>query len=70
MAIMNEHDEEMLPEYDLSKLGKSQRGKYHARFKRGGVYVPIEDDLAQEFPDAQAVNEALREYRLLKRKSA
>jgi hypothetical protein len=47
----------MRPEYDMSG---GVRGKYAGRFKRDVVMVPIAPDVAAAFPDADAVNEALR----------
>lgn len=66
----SDEDKDMLPEYDLSKLGKGVRGKYAKRFAEGVTYVAIENDLAEDFSDAKAVNDALREYRRIKQKSA
>jgi len=36
------------------------RGKYAERFREGTNLVLLEPDVAKAFPDAQAVNEALR----------
>jgi hypothetical protein len=36
------------------------RGKYAGRFKGDVVMVPIAPDVAAVFPDADAVNDALR----------
>jgi hypothetical protein len=36
------------------------RGKYARRFKRDVVMVTLAPDVAAAFPDADAVNEALR----------
>ena len=47
----------MRPEYDMSG---GVRGKYAGCFKRDVVMVPIAPDVAAAFPDADAVNEALR----------
>jgi hypothetical protein len=47
----------MRHEYDMSG---GVRGKYAGRFKRDVVMVPIAPDVAAAFPDANAVNEALR----------
>ena len=43
--------------YDMSG---GVRGKYANRFKGDVVMVPIVPDVATAFPDADAVNEALR----------
>jgi hypothetical protein len=47
----------MRPEYDMSG---GVRGKYAGRFKGDVVMVPIAPDVAAAFPDADAVNDALR----------
>jgi hypothetical protein len=47
----------MRPEYDMTG---GVRGKYASRFKGDVVMVPIAPDVASAFPDADAVNEALR----------
>ena len=50
-------DVDMLPEYDFSK---AVRGKYYARFNRSSNVVVLDDDIAKLFPNAEAVNGALR----------
>lgn len=47
----------MLPEYDFSR---GVRGKYAARYARGTNLVLLDPDVARLFPDAEAVNRALR----------
>jgi hypothetical protein len=47
----------MRPEYDMRG---GVRGKYARRFKRDVVMVTLAPDVAAAFPDADAVNEALR----------
>ena len=51
-------DKAIEKEYDFSK---GVRGKYAARFTEGAKLVLLEPDVAQAFPDAHAVNKALRE---------
>jgi hypothetical protein len=53
-------DDEMRPEYDLSKLKGRVRGKYVERYREGTNLVLLESDVQAAFPDAEAVNEALR----------
>jgi hypothetical protein len=53
--------DEMRPEYDFSK---GVRGKYAQRFREGTNVVVLDPDVAAEFKDSAAVNDALR--RLLK----
>jgi hypothetical protein len=52
--------DDLRPEYDLTRLGRGIRGKYHARATSGSNLVLIEPDLAAFFPDAKSVNRALR----------
>ena len=47
------------PEYDLSSLGPGVRGKYAGRLK-GTTLVALRPEIAEAFPTAKAVNEALR----------
>ena len=55
-----EQEDEMRPEYDFSQLKGRVRGKYVERYREGTNLVLLEPDVAEGFPDAQAVNEALR----------
>ena len=55
-----EQDDEMRPEYDLSQLKGRVRGKYVERYRAGTNLVLLDPDVAAAFPDAKAVNEALR----------
>jgi hypothetical protein len=48
------------PEYDLSRLQGGVRGKYYRRASAGMNLVLIEPDLAEVFPNSEAVNRALR----------
>jgi hypothetical protein len=54
------HSEDLRTEYDLSQLKCGVRGKYHQRASAGMNLVLIDPDLAELFPDAPAVNRALR----------
>ena len=54
------HEDEMRPEYDLSKLKGRVRGKYAERFREGTNLILLEADVQEAFPDSEAVNEALR----------
>jgi len=55
-----ELDDDLRPEYDLSKLEGGVRGKYANRFKQGTNVVVLSPDVAPYFPDENAVNAALR----------
>jgi len=50
--------DEMLEEYDFSG---GVRGKYADRFSDDCKLIVLDPDVAEAFPDAHAVNEALRE---------
>jgi hypothetical protein len=47
-------------EYDLSELRGGVRGKYYRRFSEGTNVVLLDPDVADAFPNAKAVNDALR----------
>ena len=47
----------MLDEYDFSK---GVRGKYAGRYSEGTNVVVIDPDIAEYFPDHDAVNDSLR----------
>ena len=58
--VESEMEDELRPEYDLSQLKGRVRGKYVERYGAGTNLVLLEPDVAAAFPDAKAVNEALR----------
>jgi hypothetical protein len=53
-------DDDLRPEYDLSKLKGGVRGKYARRFKEGTNVMLLSPDVAPYFPNPEAVNAALR----------
>jgi len=53
-------NDDLRPEYDLSKLTGAVRGKYYERATAGTTLVLLEPDVAEAFPDGRSVNEALR----------
>jgi hypothetical protein len=55
-----EMDDELLPEYDLTKLKNEVRGKYAERYGQGTNVVLLEPDVAEVFHNSEEVNEALR----------
>ena len=55
--VETEMEDELRPEYDLSTLRVRKLGPGRRRF---GDVVRLEPDVAAAFPDADAVNEALR----------
>jgi hypothetical protein len=52
--------DDLRPEYDLRSLQGAVRGKYFARASAGATVVVLEPNVAEAFPTAAAVNEALR----------
>ncbi len=53
-------DDDLRPEYDLSKLKGGVQGKYVRRMREGSNVVLLAPDVAPYFPNEQAVNSALR----------
>jgi len=56
----NEMDDELRPEYDLSKLKGGIKGKYTSKYKEGTNFILLAPDVAEIFKDNESVNEALR----------
>ena len=56
----NEMEDDLRPEYDLSKLKNGVRGKYALKYKEGTNLILLEPDVAEVFKDNESVNEALR----------
>ena len=54
------HGDDLRPEYNLAQLKGGVRGKYYKRAAAGTNLILIEPDLMSLFPDAKAVNRALR----------
>jgi hypothetical protein len=52
--------DELRSEYDLSKLKGPVRGKYLKSYREKTSLVLLPPDVALYFPDAEAVNSALR----------
>lgn len=59
-AATPKNSDELLPEYDLSRLRGGVRGKYYRRAVAGTNLVLIDPELAKLFPDSDSVNRALR----------
>ena len=57
---MNDLDDDLKSEYDETTLKGGVRGKYFKQYQQGTNLVLLEPDVARAFPDAQAVNQALR----------
>ena len=57
---MNKSNDDLKQEYDLKSLGKGERGKYFEDYQKGTNVVVIDPELSKAFPNAKAVNDALR----------
>lgn len=55
-----EMEDDLRPEYDLSKLKGGVRGKYAKRFQQGTNLILLSPDVARYFPDERSVNAVLR----------
>ena len=53
-------DDDLRDEYDPSLIRSGIRGKYAKQYHEGTNLVLLAPDVAVAFPDAKAVNEALR----------
>ena len=52
--------DELRGEYDMRSLKHAVRGKYQRRAAAGSNVVLLDADVAEVFPTAEAVNDALR----------
>jgi len=52
--------DELRPEYQREDFGVMVRGKYAAAMREASNVVVLDADVAEAFPNGQAVNEALR----------
>ncbi|MDN5849725.1 MAG: hypothetical protein L0H63_08820 [Nitrococcus sp.] len=59
--MSNSKDDDLRREYDLTKLGPGVRRKYYKGYQDSTNVVVIDPDLHEEFPNAKAVNDAVRE---------
>ena len=53
-------DDDLRPEYDLTKLKGGVRGKYLQRFRAGTNLALLAPDIRAAFPTDESVNQALR----------
>ncbi len=58
--VASEEEDDLRPEYDFSQMKGGVRGKYVERYREGTNLVLLDPDIASAFPDAKAVNDALR----------
>ena len=60
MKKVDDKDDDLRPEYRRGDFGEMVSGKYVERMKESTNVVVIDPDIAEIFPNAQAVNQALR----------
>ncbi len=60
MKKVKPEQDELRAEYRREDLGEMVRGKYAQRCREASNVVVISPDVQKAFPNAQAVNEALR----------
>ena len=53
-------NDDLRPEYRREDFGPMVRGKYAARAKESSNIVVLDPEIAEAFPNAKAVNDALR----------
>lgn len=58
--VENEITDELRAEYNFAQMEGGVRGKYVERYQTGTNLVLLDADVAQAFPNAQAVNDTLR----------
>ncbi|MBD2203936.1 hypothetical protein H6G33_14665 [Calothrix sp. FACHB-1219] len=58
--VENEMEDELSPEYDFTQMTGGIKGKYVERYRTATNLVLLDPDVAQAFPNDEAVNEALR----------
>lgn len=62
--------DDLRPDYRREDFGPMVRGKYAARLKESSNIVVLDPEVAEAFPNAKAVNDALRGLLDLARTSA
>lgn len=67
---IDDDDDGMLPEYDLSKMPAMPRGWMYERVQQLKKMRELDPELLEKFPDSPSVNRALREYLRLTGKPA
>ncbi len=69
MKKANPVSDDLRPEYRREDFGEMERGKYAARPKESSNVIVLAPDVAEAFPNAEAVNQALRKLIELARSS-
>jgi len=58
--VNEDFSDELRPEYDFASMKGGVRGKYAKHFREGTTLVLLDPEVARAFPNAAAVNDALR----------
>ena len=69
MKKVDTEPDDLRPEYRREDFGTMTRGKYAAKMKDSSNVVVLDSDVVEAFPNAQAVNQALRGMLQLARSS-
>lgn len=69
MKKVDHNDDELRCEYRREDFSQMVRGKYAARMREATNIVVLDPDVAEAFPNAQAVNQTLRRLLELARSS-
>ena len=69
MKKVDTEPDDLRPEYRREDFGTMTRGKYAAKMKDSSNVVVLDPDVVEAFPNAQAVNQALRGMLQLARSS-
>jgi hypothetical protein len=67
--MMNDESDDLRSDYPPELIRSGVRGKYAKRFREGSNAILIDPDLTRAFPNAKAVNDALRELLAQRKKS-
>ena len=59
-TVKSQSEDELRPEYKRSDFGEIVRGKYAKRIAASTNVIVLEPEIADAFPNDQAVNNALR----------
>ena len=59
--IEKEEEDDLRPDHDFSQMKGGVRGEYADRYREGTNLVLLDPDVVAAFPDAKAVNDALRQ---------
>lgn len=68
--MSNDEIDDLRPEYPPELIRSGVRGKYTQRSREGSNVVLIDPDLVDAFPNAKAVNDALRKFLAKREQSA